>query len=47
MGNLHKAVLCEFITKFKFISKPFNYNIHFLEVVSIVINTFSNHLWKM
>lgn len=47
MGNLHTAILCEFITKFKFISKPFNYNIHFLEVVSIVVNTFCNRLWKL
>jgi hypothetical protein len=44
MGNFHTAVLCEFIAKFNFISKPFNYNIHFLEVVSIVVNTFLQSL---
>jgi len=42
MGKLHTAVLCKVITKFKFISKPFTYNIHFLEVVSIVVNTLCN-----
>lgn len=44
MVNHHTAVLCEFIAKFNFISKPFNYNIHFLEVVSIFVNTFLQSL---
>jgi len=44
-------VLCEFITKIIFISKHFNYNIHFLNIVSVrwcpLLSTHSRkRFWK-